>query len=528
MSNQPLLQAALLAIPRPVAVFDHKLDVVLISNEGARVLLGDRSVKVGTAMEDLEEGMSRLPWSALAHRLREVHQSRDQAENSRKPMAQPEDLARSVAIRGDLIARPVLDDALATATALRATPIFADAPAPRSVRTRGVRSKTPPPATMPSLLGWIVEVEFAPRREAQLSTSMTAQPTLILGGQSDAAGVECFFGMWTRDAALKRTFRVLERVAAQPVPVLVRGETGTGKELAAQALHQLSPRREGPFRAINCAAVPANLIESELFGHVRGAFTGAIKDTPGHFQLANGGTLFLDEIAELPLELQAKLLRVVETQTVLPIGARQPQPIDVRIISATHRSLRSEVEAGRFRADLMYRLRVIPVFLPPLRERTHDIELLTQQFIDRLNQSGARKISRIVPSALEVLLRYDYPGNVRELKNILQYAYVIGVGDELSIEDLPPELMAPVEEISFIGHHGTHRPGRNFAAVLPHESTPVIPFDPNASPALQIAAIERALASVSGKRSAAAEALGMSRITLWRKMRALGMTADDA
>ncbi|HSD88104.1 MAG TPA: sigma 54-interacting transcriptional regulator, partial [Kofleriaceae bacterium] len=171
-----------------------------------------------------------------------------------------------------------------------------------------------------------------------------------------------FHGMWTRDPGMKRIFHVVERAARRDVSVLVRGPTGSGKELIARALHDLSPRRAGPFRAINCAALPPTLLESELFGHVRGAFTGALKDSPGIFRAAHGGTLFLDEVAEMPLDLQAKLLRVLETRTVIPIGGTEAVEVDVRIVAATHQSLRRAVEQNRFRADLMYRLRVVPIF----------------------------------------------------------------------------------------------------------------------------------------------------------------------
>ena len=175
---------------------------------------------------------------------------------------------------------------------------------------------------------------------------------LEAGGSSTADGAVLFHGMWTQDSRMKELFRVMERVASDDDTVLVRGETGSGKELVAGAIHALSARRKGPFRAINCAALPSNLLESELFGHVRGAFTGAYRDTPGHIQLAHKGTLFLDEVAEVPLDVQAKLLRVLETHTVIPIGGREPVPVDVRIVSATHRALRKDVESGRFRADL--------------------------------------------------------------------------------------------------------------------------------------------------------------------------------
>jgi transcriptional regulator of acetoin/glycerol metabolism len=226
---------------------------------------------------------------------------------------------------------------------------------------------------------------------------------------TNADGAVLFHGMWTQDDAMKQMFHIVERVADGDASVLVRGETGAGKELVANAIHALSPRKKGPFRALNCAALPPNLLESELFGHTRGAFTGAVKDSPGHMQLAHGGTLFLDEVGELPLELQAKLLRVLETHTVLPVGARQPVPVDVRIVSATHRSLRDAVEAGRFRADLMYRLRVIPIFLPPLRARRGDVMLLAQRFVDELNARGRRRVERVAPATRAVLEAYDWP-----------------------------------------------------------------------------------------------------------------------
>jgi transcriptional regulator with PAS, ATPase and Fis domain len=320
----------------------------------------------------------------------------------------------------------------------------------------------------------------------------------------DGAEPVLFHGMWTRDPRMKQTFRIIEKVAAEDVTVLVRGETGTGKELVAQALHALSPRRAGPFRALNCAALPPNLLESELFGHVRGAFTGAVRDTPGHLQLAGGGTLFLDEVAELPLELQAKLLRVVETRTVLPVGAREAVPVDVRFVSATHRALRAEVAAGRFRADLMYRLRVIPIRLPPLRERPADVLLIAGKVIDQLNARGRRRIASISAAAEAALERHDWLGNVRELRNALAYAFAIGEGAVLELEDLPPELAAP---------------GRIDAEVA--VVAEAAPADTDAAPELR--RIRDALARTAGNRDRAAKLLGLSRVTLWRRMRALGL-----
>ncbi len=366
--------------------------------------------------------------------------------------------------------RPIAEALAAGRGAHAVVPLPGHPEAPRSMSVRAL-----PLREGRRLVGWLLLLEAA-------------------GPASRDA--ELFFGMWTADAAMKRLFRVIERVALDDVTVLVRGETGAGKELVAAAVHGLSPRRRGPFRAINCAALPSTLLESELFGHRKGAFTGAVRDTPGHFELAEGGTLFLDEVAELTLELQAKLLRVLETREVVPVGAREPVPVDVRIVSATHRALRKECEAGRFRADLMYRLRVIPLFLPPLRERPGDVALLVDKLVAELNGTRRRKVARIGADARQVLERYDWPGNVRELKNVLAYAFAIGEGPELSAGELPPELLeAP-------------------RVTTPRDDGPV-PAD--------AARIERALTRASGNRERAAALLGISRVTLWRRMRALGL-----
>lgn len=315
------------------------------------------------------------------------------------------------------------------------------------------------------------------------------------GGPSmPCEGVE-FQGMLTCSPAMLQVFRLVERVAQGDETVLVRGETGAGKELVARAIHDLSRRRNGPFHAINCAALPANLLESELFGHARGAFTGAVRDRPGHIQLAHGGTLFLDEVAELPLELQAKLLRVLETRTVMPVGARDAIPVDVRFISATHRSLRREVEAGRFRADLMYRLRVVPIFLPPLRDRPEDVLLLAQRFIEEGNRRGPRRIEEISPEALALLQAHDWPGNVRELQNVIRYAFVVGEGPILLPTDLPPEFFEP-DEVRKGAQGQSSAEARRILQVL---------------------------SEVGGNREEAARRLGISRATLWRRMRSLGL-----
>jgi transcriptional regulator with PAS, ATPase and Fis domain len=319
-------------------------------------------------------------------------------------------------------------------------------------------------------------------------------------GEIGGDGPVLFHGMWTEDAGMKQVFRIVERVADTDATVLVRGETGAGKELVAHALHALSPRKKGPFRALSCAALPPSLLESELFGHARGAFTGAVRDVPGHVQLAHGGTLFLDEVAELPLELQAKLLRVLETRTVVPVGAREAKPVDVRIVSATHRALRGEVEAGRFRADLMFRLRVVPIYLPPLRARKGDVRLLAERFVEQMNAERRRRVERISPAAMRLLEAYDFPGNVRELRNALAYAYAVGDGPVLAPTDLPPEL--------------------SDARLMTGEIQSPAPAPPPSPEAQRVAHV---LERTAGNRERAAKILGISRVTLWRHMRALGL-----
>jgi two-component system response regulator AtoC len=290
----------------------------------------------------------------------------------------------------------------------------------------------------------------------------------------------------------------------------VRGPTGSGKELIARAIHELSPRKAGPFRAINCAALPPTLLESELFGHVRGAFTGALKDTPGIFRAAHHGTLFLDEVAELPLDLQAKLLRVLETQSVIPIGSTEAIDIDVRIVAATHQSLRRAVAQNRFRADLMYRLRVVPIFLPPLVARRGDLELITDKLIDGLNQEGGRQVAQVASAARNAIAGYPWPGNVRELRNALEYAYVIGEGPVLLDVELPPEVSGTAFD-----------PDAPAINVRP-------PHPERGDEPPEARRIRLALEHADDNRERAAQILGMSRVTLWRRMKALGLlSADD-
>jgi two-component system response regulator AtoC len=311
--------------------------------------------------------------------------------------------------------------------------------------------------------------------------------------RQDATERHTFAGMITVSPQMERLFDLIQRVARTDASVLVRGQTGTGKELVARAIHDLSPRARKPFRAVNCATLTPELLASELFGHVKGAFTGAVKDRKGLFRAADGGTLFLDEVAELPLDLQARLLRVLQERTFVSLGGTEPVTVDVRLVSATHRSLRSEVEAGRFREDLMYRIRVVPLFLPPLAEREGDVEALTWHFIEEFNRQGFRQVETIEPDVLSALLRHRWPGNVRELRNVLEYAYAVGEGPVLRCADLTPELRG---------------------------EAPPADTDRN----LTVTELERerivdALRRSQGRKAEAAELLGMSRSTLWRKLR---------
>ncbi len=303
-----------------------------------------------------------------------------------------------------------------------------------------------------------------------------------------------FHGMVTVAPEMLQLFELMQKVARTDAPVLVRGETGTGKELVARALHALGPRAGRPYHALNCATLTPEMLASELFGHVRGAFTGAVRDRPGLFRLADRGTLFLDEIAEMPLHIQAQLLRVLQTQTFVPLGASESVTVDVRLVSATHQALREAVETRRFREDLMYRVRVVPLYLPRLAERAGDVEALTWHLIDQLNGRGWRQVEAIAADAMEAMLEYEWPGNVRELRNVLEYAFVIGDGPELRLDELTPELRgeAPPRRVG----EATDEAGER-------------------------SRIEEALLKTRGRKGEAAELLGMSRSTLWRKMREL-------
>jgi DNA-binding NtrC family response regulator len=268
--------------------------------------------------------------------------------------------------------------------------------------------------------------------ETEVRQAMESQAELVVAlGNAEEAGIV------GNSPAIRAVLDVLLLAAPTDATVLVEGETGTGKELVAQALHRLSRRPGGPFVPVNCAALPESLLESELFGHTRGAFTGATETRQGRFRQADGGTLFLDEIGEMPLGVQAKLLRVLQERMVQPLGSDKAHPVDVRVIAASNRNLEALVAEGKFRADLFYRLDIVPLRLPPLRERAEDVAQLAVHFL-RL-RGGAR---RFTPSAIEALSRYSWPGNVRELENLVERLTVLKPAGDLDVGDLPPHMLA--------------------------------------------------------------------------------------
>ncbi len=319
-------------------------------------------------------------------------------------------------------------------------------------------------------------------------------------------GEDDFHGLLGRSAPMRRLFDAVRRIAAGDGPVLVLGQSGTGKELVARALHQESPRAAGPFVAVNCAGVPSELLESEFFGHVAGAFTGAVCRRGGLFQEASGGTLFLDEIGEMPPGLQAKLLRVLEDGQVRPVGSDRSLPVDLRIVAATNRDLAAAVEGGEFRTDLYYRLETFQIVIPPLRGRGEDLELLAMRFLQRTAERLGRPVRSIEATALRALTRYPFPGNVRELANIMERAVTFCSGQEIRLEDLPERL----------------RDGGGAIRFLPRASDDWPTLDE-----LEAGYIERVLAHCEGNKRRAAHILGIGRRTLYRRLESNGRDLQD-
>ncbi len=308
-----------------------------------------------------------------------------------------------------------------------------------------------------------------------------------------------------RSPAMLRALEVAQKVARHPSPVLISGASGTGKELVARLIHRESDRADRPFVAVNCGAIPDTLLESEFFGYVRGAFTGAERDKEGLFEAADGGTLFLDEISELPAVLQVKLLRALQEGEIRRLGGTESRRVDVRIISATNRDLEELVQEGRFREDLFYRLAVVPIHLPPLCRRTEEIPDLVQHFLERLRRRLGVEVEGVEPEAMEVLLRYRWPGNIRELENLLERVTVLAEGPRIRLEDLPEEIRHPAPSGSLPSEVGDDLSVKRATAEL------------------ERILIQRALERTGGNRTQAAELLELSPRALRYKIKDYGL-----
>ena len=309
---------------------------------------------------------------------------------------------------------------------------------------------------------------------------------------------------------IQKITQLVRKVAATDATVLIMGESGTGKELVARMIHAQSPRTERPFIPVNCGAIPAELLESEMFGHERGAFTGAIGQRAGMFQLANGGTIFLDEVGEMSSTLQVKLLRVLQDREVRPVGADKSLRVDVRVIAASNKDLASEVDIGTFREDLFYRLQVIPIVMPPLRERRSDIPLLVSFFLDKHGRKRPGNPVEISEEAMVHLWEYDWPGNVRELENLLERLVILSEDGHIALENLPPNIR------SFISEKKIPRPALGEEGL--DLNTAVEEFENRL--------IEEALRRTKGNKQAAARLLGLKRTTLVAKLRRKGTSGD--
>ena len=320
-------------------------------------------------------------------------------------------------------------------------------------------------------------------------------------GEQIRAGV--FSGMVGHSKVMRDVFATIQKVAPTDTTVLIQGETGTGKELLARAVHDLSDRADGPFVPVNCAALAEGVLESELFGHVKGAFTGAAQARVGLFAAADGGTLFLDEVGDVSLRLQQRLLRVLQEREVMPVGSTRPRSVDVRVVAATHRDLAEETRAGRFREDLFYRLDVFRVEVPPLRERPSDVPLLVEAGLARARERAPEGPTSVSPLAMRLLRAHDWPGNVRELFSVVESAMIRATGTRIEAQHLPSSIRDAAD--------GDASGATRYRAGDEDEER---------------RAIVAALDAAGGSRTGAARILGMSRTTLWRRMRDFGLDPD--
>ena len=311
---------------------------------------------------------------------------------------------------------------------------------------------------------------------------------------------DAFQGLIGASVPMQQVFGLIENAAQSDAPVIILGESGTGKELAARAIHQLGERQKRPYVRVNCAALTESLLESEIFGHVKGAYTGAYKSRAGRFEMAQGGDIFLDEIGDLPFATQVKLLRVLEEKTIERVGDNKPIPVDVRVISATNKNLAELVESGALRKDLYFRINVIPINMPPLRERVEDIPLLAESFFRKLRLKSGKRIEGMSNLALEVLVKYAWPGNVRELKSAFEYAFVTCQEALIQPHHLPPDILNGHQALS------------DLQAGAPSKQE------------IRKRQLMDALARAKGNQSMAAEILGVSRVTIWNRMKRLGIT----
>lgn len=315
---------------------------------------------------------------------------------------------------------------------------------------------------------------------------------------------DCFYGIIGNSIKMQRIFDLIQNAALSDAPILILGESGTGKELVAKAIHEIGSRNEKPFIKVNCAALNESLLESELFGHVKGAFTGAIKNRQGRFEAANGGDIFLDEIGDLPMSTQVKLLRVLEENVIEQVGDHKPIHIDVRIISATNKNLKELISKGLFREDLLYRINMIPINIPPLRERKEDIPLLVDYFFKRIRVKNSKEIKGISDDSMKTLIKYAWPGNVRELKGAFEYAFVACQEDIIQPQHFTPDILENYPIKNKVKNGGLSKTEQKKKELI------------------------ETLEQTGGNQSEAAKKLGISRATIWNRMKKFNITFNKS